>query len=71
MSFHDYETSLEIGAGRYYSPDPPFAALIMAAMRKADSDNLLRLQHAFPLIWQEFLKRYRAPDGVLPEDNRR
>lgn len=68
MSYHDYKKSLEIGAGRETHGDPPFAALIMAAMRKADFDSLLRLQHAFPEIWGEFYARYSAPGGQLPED---
>jgi len=40
----------------------------MAAMRKADTQNLGRLQLAFPEIWDEFKKRYNARLGVLPEE---
>lgn len=33
--------------------DVPFAALIAAAMARADTANLLLLQVAFPLIYEE------------------
>lgn len=48
--------------------DWPFYALIMAAMRKADTDNLERLRAAFPRVWSEFWDRYHAPGGVLPDE---
>jgi len=61
MSRFDYEFSqraeLQVG---------PFRGLIMAAMRRADTDNLWLLQRSFPQIWDEFQARYRAPGGLLP-----
>jgi hypothetical protein len=60
MSLHEYEVSLNISARDY-----PFYALIMAAFRKADSDNLGKLRCAFPLTWNEFIERYNAPGGLL------
>jgi hypothetical protein len=45
--------------------DPPFYALIMAAMRKADADNLFNLQRVFPWVWLELRDRYDAPGGKL------
>ena len=63
MSLHGYHVSVNIGR-----TDPPFYALIMAAMRKADTDNLAKLQAAWPDVWREFQSRYDAPLGVLPED---
>jgi hypothetical protein len=63
MSRYDYEASLHISA-----EDPPFAALIMAAMRKADSHNMIELKIAFPDIYEEFLERYHAPGGRVPTD---
>lgn len=48
--------------------DPPFSALIFAAMRKADSENSARLRSAFPELWDEFQIRYDAPGGRLPEE---
>lgn len=67
MSHFDYMQSRDISA-----LDPTFAALIMAAMRKADSTNSARLRQAFPDIWDELDQRYNAPGGWLPgeEGNR-
>lgn len=63
MSHYDYEKSKEISA-----KDPPFASLIMAAIRKADTENNLKLEGAFPNIFSELQKRYWAPGGLLPEE---
>lgn len=63
MSRYDYIKSQELSAG-----DPPFAALIMAAIRKADTINGMKLQAVFPDIVQEFRERYSAPGGYLPEE---
>jgi hypothetical protein len=35
---------------------------------KADSENLAKLQEAFPGEWELLKRRYNAPGGVLPED---
>ena len=64
MSLHDYRVSQGLGAD-----DPPFAALIMAAMRKADSANAEYLEQAFPMVWRELQARYNAPGGYLPGEN--
>ena len=61
MSLYDYKVSGEIAQS-----DPPFASLIMAAYRKADSTNLMLLERAFPFICKELRDRYDAPGGVLP-----
>lgn len=63
MSYFDYRASQEIGAS-----DSPFYALIMAAIRKADTQNAARLRMAFPEVHAEFTARYNAPGGVLPTD---
>lgn len=60
MSLYDYRASRELAA-----QDPPFYALIMAAMRKADSSNELKLRQAWPAIWDELYLRYNAPGGLL------
>ena len=60
MSRYDYEVSRKIDA-----MDPPFDAIIMAAMRKADSSNTDRLQRMFPAVWNELKARYNAPGGKL------
>lgn len=51
---------------RIHGEDLPFYALIMAAMRGADEENLRRLKLGFPDVWDELEARYHAPGGVLP-----
>lgn len=63
MSRFDYEASKKI-----MLEDPPFDALIMAAMRKADSKNVRGLKAIFPYIWDELQERYYAPGGYLPNE---
>lgn len=64
MSLYDYKESQVIE-----SKDYPFYALIMAAMRKADSTNQAILQQAYPRLWRELVDRYNAPGGVLSSDS--
>lgn len=64
MSLYEYMESRRITL-----QDFSFYALIMAAMRKADSDNLPKLQEAFPETWGELAARYDAPGGVLENEN--
>lgn len=54
MSDFDYQASKRIA-------DYPFYAIIMAAMRKADSTNIEKLKAAFPEIWNELEERYNTP----------
>lgn len=61
MSHFDYQASKQIAA-----LDAPFAALIMAAYRKADTDNAIWLEQSFPNICRELRDRYNAPGGWLP-----
>lgn len=63
MSLYDYKISKQLAA-----EDPPFAALIMAALRKADTSNAMLLQGAWPEICEEMQVRYDAPGGVLAND---
>lgn len=63
VSLYDYRISRELAES-----EPPFAALIMAALRKADSYNAYALRSAFPAICEELQARYDAPGGVLPSD---
>lgn len=60
MSLFDYHCSLQLAAEDY-----PFYALIMAAMRQADSDNIIYLRNAFPETWAELQARYNAPGGAI------
>ncbi len=63
MSLYDYRMSRRISRD-----DPPFYALVMAALRKADSENARLLRAAWPEVCDEFTVRYNAPGGMLPDD---
>lgn len=63
MSLYDYQESQEVESKHYQ-----FYALIMAAMRQADTDNLELLKAVFPEAWDELKARYNAPGGQLAED---
>lgn len=63
MSLHDYRIGRKIA-----DADPPFYALIQAAMRRADTENLGKLSAAWPEVFTELLMRHEAPRGVLPAD---
>jgi len=60
----EYRISAKLAA-----EDVPFYALIMAAMRRADSINLKKLQAAWPGIWEELQRLYQIP-GALDEGER-
>ena len=60
MSYHEYQESKRVG-----NLDAPFYALIMAAMRQADTSNTEKLKLAFPDVWDEMWERYNAPGGYL------
>ena len=59
-----YRVSRELGA-----TDPPFSALIWAAMRKADSVNSEKLRYMWPELWDELQIRYWAPGGLVPGEH--
>ncbi|MBA7569365.1 hypothetical protein ES708_11104 [subsurface metagenome] len=63
MSLYDYRLSLELS-----KDDPTFSALIMAAMRKADTDDMSRLVLEWPEIYQEFQARFNTPGGFLTDE---
>lgn len=63
MSYMDYKMSKAIVLQQY-----PFAAILMAAARKADTRNLEKLKAAFPEIVTELQERYNAKGGVLDDD---
>ena len=64
MSRREYQMSQRIAA----AAGGEFYAVIMAAMRLADTGNLVKLREAFPEIWIELDERYNAPAGILPGD---
>lgn len=63
MSHMDYKISQQLA-----SAEPPFYALIMTAMRRADSDNIELLKAAFPEIHAELMARYHSPGGYLKDE---
>jgi hypothetical protein len=63
VSLYDYRRSASLAAD-----DAPFAALVMAAMRRADTGNLARLREAFPELHAELEERYRSPGGLLADE---
>lgn len=63
MSFFDYQASRQLAA-----MDAPFDALIMAAMRRADSINAAKLRGMWPDVWLELQARYDAPGGLLTNE---
>jgi hypothetical protein len=60
MSHYDYLQSQEIATHDY-----PFYALLMAAMRQADSDNFRIFCDVWPEVVEEMRERYNAPGGLL------
>jgi len=63
MSLYDYRESVKLQCH-----DAPFYAFLMAAMRRADDVNLLKLRSGWPEIWAELEARYHAPGGFLAGD---
>jgi len=63
MSLYDYMASQTIAAR-----DEPFYALIMAAGRKADTQNLELLESCWPDTIADLRARYNAPGGRLQSD---
>ena len=63
MTLYDYRMGRQLESEGY-----PFYAVIMAAMRQADTENAIKLKSVFPTVWKELEERYHAPDGILPRD---
>ena len=61
MSRYDYQASKTLALA-----DAPVYALVMAALRQADTGNSAALRSAFPGVWEELKARYYAPGGYLP-----
>lgn len=60
MSLFEYKRSIELSAQH------SFAELIMAAMRIADDETILKLEAAFPKIYKEALDRFQSTGGLMP-----
>lgn len=65
MSQYDYEQGKKIEMYQF-----PFYALIQAAMRQSDSDNIKKLKVVFPEVYEELEARYQSPDGMLESDKK-
>lgn len=63
VSLYDYKMSQVIEGDGH-----PFYALVMAAMRQADTFNLEKLGALFPETLAELRERYNAPGGVIASD---
>ena len=63
MSLYDFDKAIQLT-----HIDTPFYSLIMAAVLRADTQNLEKLTEAFPDIVEETKKRYHAPGGVLEDE---
>jgi len=61
MSLYDYQA-----CKRIWVTDPPFAAVIMAAYRAADTANEAKLRAAWPDICAETKYRYWSGCGLMP-----
>jgi hypothetical protein len=64
MSYYDYRMSSKIDSSKQ-----TFYSLIMAAMRRADSQNVELMKRAWPEVWEELEQRYHAPGGILPGED--
>jgi len=60
-----------LDSSKVCSEGHPFYALIMAAMRQADTFNLERLKSAWPDVYDELWARYNAPGGLLPGEEQK
>jgi len=56
LNEHEYKESLRLAIGEF-----PFYAIVAAAMRQADTDNLKKLKAAFPGIWESLLEWVHKP----------
>jgi len=62
MGLIEYRQSLELSRD-----DPSIYALLMAAMRKADTNNTYKLKAMWPELYAEMQQRYNAPGGCINE----
>lgn len=72
MNFDSSEMGLDLYSYRkcqkLASNDPPFYALIAAAMRRADTQNMAKLKAMWPRVAQDLQARYDSPGGFLKEE---
>lgn len=65
--FHEYLASQRIAANvyQYLMGANEFYALLMAAVRFADTENMAKLEKEFPEVVEELRARYNAAGGAL------
>ena len=63
--FREYHASRTIELAALATDANAFYTLIMAAMRQAGSDEMQKLEQAFPQAAEELRTRYKAPGGFL------
>lgn len=63
MSHQEFEAALGVLRAR-----PSFNALLMAAMRTAETADQIKLEKAFPATFKEMIARTNTADGRLPSD---
>lgn len=63
LSLHSFHAGMELAKS-----DPPFYALIAAAMVKADTHNAELLRACWPQVFEDAQKRYNAPNGMIEGD---
>lgn len=71
MSYRHYQQSMAIVKGDRITDKVDFYAIIMAAMRRADTDNGKALAEAFPKQWEELQVRYNSPAGCVSVEEAR
>jgi hypothetical protein len=64
MSLFDYRFSRALD-----DLDVPFHGLLMAAIRKADTENFQKFRACWPQIVAELEARYNVPGGLLPGES--
>ena len=71
MSILDYEGSKKLSLEAHCLDGNAFLSLLMATMREAGSEELTKLQEAFPNVLAELRARVNAPGGALNADELR
>lgn len=71
MGYSEYQSSRTLELKAMELDSNAFYALIMAAMRQADTDNARKLREAFPATYRELRDRYNAPGGILEGEEER
>jgi len=67
MSKRDYEVGRLVESA---FRDDDYYGVVQGLMRMSDSDNILKLQRAFPEVHAELVARYNAPGGIFPGEER-